>query len=151
MKRRRQEKIVEIVGKRDVETQEELLRLLRTEGMEATQATVSRDIRELRLYKVLSDKGIYRYALPGEAPDDALSARLRTIFRESVTSIDIAQNLVIIKTLPGMAQAACSALDASPNPTVAGTLAGDDTAFIALRGDAEAKNLAEQLKAILAD
>ncbi len=151
MKRKRQEKLLEIIGKQDAETQEDLLRLLRAEGIEATQATVSRDIRELRLYKTLSDRGIYRYALPGEPSDDALTARMRTIFRESVTSINIAQNLVIIKTLPGMAQAACSALDATPNPTVAGTLAGDDTAFVALRGEAAAKDLAEQLRKILAD
>ncbi|MDR1669160.1 MAG: arginine repressor [Oscillospiraceae bacterium] len=149
MKQKRQAKLIEIVGRQSAETQEELLRLLRAEGIDATQATVSRDIRELRLYKTLSEKGVYRYALPGEPSDDAMTARLRTIFRESVTSIDAAQNLVIVKTLPGMAQAACSALDAAPNPAVAGTLAGDDTAFIAARSDAAAKNLAEQLRAIV--
>ncbi|MDR1691843.1 MAG: arginine repressor [Oscillospiraceae bacterium] len=149
MKRERQEKILEIVGRAKAETQEELLGLLRAEGIEATQATVSRDIRELRLVKTLTERGSYRYALPGEASDDAMTARLRGIFRECVTSIDAALNLVVIKTLPGMAQAACAALDASPNPSVVGTLAGDDTAFIALRSERGAKTLAEQLWTIV--
>ncbi|MDR0325622.1 MAG: arginine repressor [Oscillospiraceae bacterium] len=151
MKNLRQAKLIEIIGRENVETQEDLQVLLRKEGFEVTQATVSRDIKALRVYKTLSEKGAYRYALPSEQPDNVFSARLRTIFRESVTHIDNAQNLVIIKTLPGMASAACSALDAMNAPMVAGSLAGDDTAFIALRSDSAAKGLVEQLRSVLGE
>lgn len=151
MKNLRQAKLAEIIGRENVETQEDLQALLRKEGFEVTQATVSRDIKALRVYKTLSDKGTYRYALPSEPPDNVFSSRLRTIFRESVTHIDSAQNLVIIKTLSGMAPAACAALDAMDAPMVVGTLAGDDTAFIALRSDSAAKGLLEQLRSVLGE
>jgi transcriptional regulator of arginine metabolism len=149
MKNLRQSKIAEIIGKQAVETQEELQVLLKSEGFDVTQATISRDIKALRIYKALSNKGAYRYALPQEPSENTFSARLRTIFRESVTHIDNAQNLAVIKTLPGMAQAACSAIDAMNAPAVVGSLAGDDTAFIAMRNEAAAKELAEQLRMIV--
>ncbi|MCL1807038.1 MAG: arginine repressor [Oscillospiraceae bacterium] len=149
MKNLRQAKLAEIIGRQAVETQEELQTLLEKEGYPVTQATISRDIKSLRIHKTLSDRGTYRYALPSEPPDNAFSTRLRTIFRESVVNIDAAQNLVVIKTLPGMAQAACAALDTMPSPMVVGTLAGDDTAFIALRNESSAKGLLEQLRVIL--
>ena len=151
MKNLRQTKLAEIIGREDVETQERLQELLRAEGFDVTQATVSRDIKALRVYKALTEKGAYRYALPPEPSDNVFSSRLRTIFRESVTHIDNAQNLVVIKTLPGMAPAACSALDAMSSPTVVGTLAGDDTAFIALHSEAAAKGLVEQLRSVLGE
>jgi transcriptional regulator of arginine metabolism len=149
MKNLRQSKLKEIIQKKAVETQEELQMLLKNEGFDVTQATISRDIKALRIYKTLSEKGTYRYAISPEPSENAFSARLRTIFRESVMNIDNAQNLAVIKTLPGMAPAACAALDAMNNPMVVGSLAGDDTAFIALRSDAAAKELAVQLRAIL--
>jgi transcriptional regulator of arginine metabolism len=149
MKNLRQSKIEDIIKRQAVETQEELQALLKVDGFDVTQATVSRDIKSLRIHKTLTSKGTYRYALPPGPAETAFSARLRTIFRESVTNIDNAQNLTVIKTLPGMAQAACSALDAMNAPMVVGTLAGDDTAFIAMRDETAATELAEQLRAIL--
>jgi transcriptional regulator of arginine metabolism len=151
MKNLRHNKIIELINRENVETQEDLQRLLKKEGFDVTQATISRDIKALRVYKTLSDKETYRYALPPEPAEGIFSARLRTIFRESVISIDYAQNLVIIKTLPGMGPAACSALDAMNAPTVVGTLAGDDTAFIALRSETSAKGLMEKLRAVLGE
>ncbi|MCL2003354.1 MAG: arginine repressor [Oscillospiraceae bacterium] len=146
MKNLRQSKLIEIIGREAVETQEELQVLLRSEGFDVTQATISRDIKNLRIFKILSGEGTYRYALPSAPAEGAFSGRLRTIFRESVTAIDSAQNLTVIKTLPGMAQAACSAIDAMNAPAAVGTLAGDDTAFIAMRDEAAAKELVEQLR-----
>jgi transcriptional regulator of arginine metabolism len=151
MKNLRQSKLAELIGREAVETQDDLQTLLREEGFDVTQATISRDIKALRIYKTLTDKGAYRYALPSEPPDSTFSARLRTIFRESVTSIDTAQNIVVLKTLSGMAAAACAALDAMSSPTVVGTLAGDDTAFIAMRSEAAANGLMEQLRSVLGE
>jgi transcriptional regulator of arginine metabolism len=149
MKNLRQSKLIEIIGRQAVETQEDLQVLLKKEGFDVTQATVSRDIKALRIYKVLSEEGAYRYATSPEPAASAFSSRHRTIFRESVTHIDNAQNLAVIKTLPGMAQAACSALDAMNDVMVVGSLAGDDTAFIAMRSEAAAKDLVVQLRSIL--
>ncbi|MDR0292717.1 MAG: arginine repressor [Oscillospiraceae bacterium] len=151
MKNLRQAKLTEIIARQNVETQEELQALLRGEGFDVTQATVSRDIKALRVYKTLSNKGTYRYALPSEPPESAFSPRLRTIFRESVTLIDSAQNFVVLKTLPGTAPAACSAIDAMSAPMVVGSLAGDDTAFVALRSESAAKALVEQLRSVLGE
>lgn len=149
MKNLRQTKLCEIINREDIETQEDLQLRLREAGFDVTQATVSRDIKALRIYKALTGKGTYRYALPAEKDADAFSPRLRTIFRESVSSIDRAQNLVVIKTLPGMAPAACSALDAMSPPTVVGTIAGDDTAFIAMRTESAAAEWMESLLTFL--
>ena len=112
MKAQRQAKIVEIISNANVETQEQLLQALTDQGFSSTQATISRDIKELRIVKELTSLGTYRYCVPEKDAPPALSDRLNNIFRECVISVDYAENLVVIHTLPGMANAAASALDA---------------------------------------
>ena len=129
MKTRRHAKILEIINNTAVETQEDLQELLRQAGFAVTQATVSRDIKELRLVKVMTTDGSYRYAVSTADVEASRLTRVRKIFRESVTSIAVAQNMVVIKTLPGLASAAAYAIDAMRNPDVVGSLAGDDTVF----------------------
>ncbi len=149
MKFQRQTKILEIVKDNHVETQEDLSALLHVAGFSTTQATISRDIKELRLVKVLTDGGSYRYTIAGSAGEPLFSGRLRTIFRESVTSCDCAQNIVVIKTLPGLAPAACSAVDSMNIAALVGTLAGDDTGMLVLRTNEDAVELVELLHSLL--
>lgn len=133
MKSQRQAKILEIISKQNVETQEQLLAALQKEGFHGTQATISRDIKELRIVKELTGMGTYRYACSSNELAGSFSSRLNTIFRECVVSFDYAQNLVVIHTLPGLASAAGSAVDAMNFGAVLGTLAGDDTVMIVMR------------------
>lgn len=133
MKNQRQAKIMEIISRRNVETQEQLLSLLQREGFRATQATISRDIRELHIVKELTKLGTYRYTTGTNEKPAAFSARLNTIFRECVTGVDYAQNIIVIRTLPGLASAAGSAIDAMNLNKVVGTLAGDDTVMVIMR------------------
>ena len=133
MKTQRQAKIMEIISKTNVETQEQLLSLLQEAGFTGTQATISRDIKELRIVKELTAMGTYRYTAAAKEVPGTFSARLNTIFRESVTNFDYAQNLVVIHTLPGLANAAASAVDAMHLSVVLGTLAGDDTVMVVMR------------------
>ena len=149
MKPDRHERILEIIAEAEVETQHQLLKILKERGVAGTQATISRDVRELRLVKELSPGGKYRYVVsPGNAPPN-FDARLKTIFKESVTSCDAAGNLIVIKTLPGLASAACSALDNMSIPGLAGTIAGDDTAFIAMRDSGSVENLCREIMSML--
>ena len=133
MKSKRQSKIMEIIAGRNVETQEQLLALLEEEGYRCTQATISRDIKELRIVKELTKLGAYRYTASVGEPAGSFSTRLNTIFRECVTSVDYAQNIVIIRTLPGLASAAGSAIDAMGMNKIVGSLAGDDTVMVVMR------------------
>ncbi len=149
MKSKRQTKLVELIENNEVETQEELSALLREHGFGTTQATISRDIKELRLVKVAGKNGAYKYALPGTETTPSFSGRLRTIFRESVKTFEAAQNIVVIKTLPGLASAACSAIDAMSDAAVVGSLAGDDTAFLVLRDNAAAAAFCERIRSIM--
>ena len=132
MKHGRQSVILDIISQKDIETQAQLMEALAERGIKSTQATLSRDIKDMRLVKELGPHGGYRYVAPSTQEKDDLSPRLKTIFRESLVSYDVAQNIIVIKTLPGLASACCSAID---NMAVEGvvTLAGDDTAFIAMR------------------
>lgn len=145
MKKKRHAKILELVGKEEIETQEELLKRLAVCGFTATQATISRDIKELRLVKIPSPSGKYKYAVGGTA-DDAFIAKLHAIFSESVISVDFAGNTVVLKCLSGMAQAAAAAIDAMKFSGVVGTLAGDDTIFTLCRDEAHAVRLAGELR-----
>ena len=140
MKSVRQSKILEIISSSDIETQNQLMEALLSIGVKSTQATVSRDIKDLRLVKELTPEGRYRYATAGRDEITDFESRLRKIFRESVTSYATAQNIVVIKTLPGLANGACMALDSIDIPNLIGTLAGDDTAFLAMK-DSEAAEL----------
>lgn len=133
MKSQRQAKIVEIITNRNVETQEQLLALLQAEGFRGTQATISRDIKELRIVKELTSLGTYRYTTSNNEVTGSFSARMNTIFRECVTGFDYAQNIIVIRTLPGLASAAGSAIDTMNMSMVVGTLAGDDTVMVVMR------------------
>ncbi len=133
MKARRHREILSIVSTVPVETQEQLLSELRRRGIQATQATISRDIKELHLVKELTGQGSYRYALSDSKEAVNVTGRLKTIFREGVVSYDQAQNLVVVKTMPGLGSAAGAALDGMDIPDLVGTLAGDDTVLLILR------------------
>lgn len=146
MKSGRQSAILEIIAERDIETQHQLLRALAERGVKSTQATLSRDIKDMRLVKELGPNGNYRYAPAGKQETSDHSQRLRKIFRESVVSYDVAQNLFIIRTLPGLASGACSAIDGMDVQGLVGTLAGDDTAFLAMRDNEAAMNLFHEIE-----
>lgn len=142
MKSARQEKILEIISAKDVETQSQLIDELSALGIKSTQATLSRDIKELRLVKELTGDGKYRYVAASRDEFTDFDLRLKKIFRECVTTYATAQNLIVIKTLPGLAPAACAALDGMEIDGLVGTLAGDDTAFLAMK-DSEAADAFE--------
>lgn len=150
MKSKRQEKILEIIREHDVETQERLLAELAAAGFTATQATISRDIRQLRIVKQLAPSGVYRYQTAVHPAEHQFSERLNVIFKQSITSVDYAQNILVIKTMVGMANAAMAALDAMNIPEIVGTLAGDDTAFVVLRDTASAANLCAEIRSQVA-
>ena len=149
MKSQRQAKIMEIISNRNVETQEQLLALLQGEGFRATQATISRDIKELRIVKELTSLGTYRYTTANNEVASSFSSRLNTIFRECVTGFDYAQNIIIIRTLPGLASAAGSAIDAMNMSMVVGSLAGDDTVMIVMRDNNAAAAFCGEIKNLL--
>lgn len=132
MKYSRHSKILEIIEALEIETQEELASSLKSAGYNVTQATVSRDIKELRLIKVLTKEGRYKYATIKQQ-ESVVSDRFLKLFKDSVLSIDHAGNLVIIKTLIGAASAAAAAIDALELKDIVGSIAGDDTIFIAIR------------------
>lgn len=134
MKKRRHEKILQIISSNTVDTQEELLRLLREEGFDVTQATVSRDIKELRLVKTQTGTGKYRYTAPKEGTRD-ISSRFYSLFSENTISVQNACNIVVIKSLTGMAQAVCAAMDSLHWDGIVGTLAGDDTIFVVMKDE----------------
>ncbi len=148
MKSQRQAKILELIAQRDVETQEQLLSALEECGFHSTQATISRDIKELRIVKELSDVGHYRYTVQQNEAASFFS-RLNNIFHECVVKLDYAQNIVVIKTLPGLGAAACSAVDSMDTPYVVGTIAGDDTGLIVMRDEEYAREFCEELRGII--
>lgn len=149
MKSQRQAKILEIIPNKNIETQEQLLAELQAEGFRATQATISRDIKELRIVKELTSLGTYRYTISANDFGSTFSARLNTIFRECVISFDYAQNIIVVRTLPGLASAAGSAIDAMNLNTIVGTLAGDDTVMIVMRDSNAAATLCGEIKSLL--
>lgn len=149
MKSLRQAKIMELITNQNVDTQEQLLELLSAEGFRATQATISRDIKELRIVKELTNLGTYRYTAASGEVSGSFSARLNTIFRECVTSFDYAQNIIVIRTLPGLASAAGSAVDAMNMSLVVGSLAGDDTVMIVMRDNNAAAAFCGEIRKLL--
>lgn len=150
MKTRRHAKILEIINHNSVETQEELQELLRQAGYAVTQATVSRDIKELRLVKTPDRSGGYRYAT-AKGGNEHISAKFHSIFAGSVVQVQYAQNIVVVHCLPGMAQAACAAMDSLHWSQVIGTLAGDDTFICIVTGEREAEDLVLELKKMLSN
>ena len=149
MKPGRQSVILEIISERDIETQHQLMQALAERGIKSTQATLSRDIKDMRLIKELGPNGYYRYVLAAKPEQADSSERLRKILKESLVSFDLAQNLLVIKTLPGLAPAACSAIDGMHIENLVGTLAGDDTAFLAMRDNDSALRLYHEIETIL--
>ena len=132
MKTDRQSKIIEIIQKNEVETQDELSALLEKDGFRVTQATVSRDIRELKLTKIPTAGGRQKYAVITDAPEN-LSKKYERVLREGFLSMDMAQNILVIKTVSGMASAVCAAIDAMKMREIVGSIAGDDTIMCAIR------------------
>lgn len=146
MKSKRQEKILELIAEKSIETQEQLLNELAACGFKSTQATVSRDIKELRIIKTLDGLDGYRYVAPRKHEGDHFDARFRVIFRECVTSIDFAQNLVVVKTMPGLGAAAGANIDGLHMPTVIGTLSGDDTTLVIMRDSESAMEFCAEIR-----
>jgi transcriptional regulator of arginine metabolism len=145
MKGTRQAEILRIIGEVEVETQEQLLDELARHGIHATQATISRDIKQLHIIKELTGKGTYKYVVSNQRTSLNFAERLRTIFRECVTSLDFAQNIVVINTMPGLASAAAAALDNMELPDMVGSLAGDDTAILIMRTTQAAEEFCQNI------
>ena len=150
MKTRRHAKILEIINSNPIETQEELQAHLRQAGYNVTQATVSRDIKELRLIKTPDSTGGYRYAT-AKGGQEHVSAKFHSIFSDAVVRVQYAQNIVVVNCLPGMAQAACAAMDSLHWDQVIGTLAGDDTFICIATSERDAEDLVIELKKMLSE
>ena len=146
MKGQRQAKIMEIISNQNIETQEQLQAALLKEGYRCTQATISRDIKEMRIVKELTSLGTYRYTTTGNEITGTFTSRLNTIFRECVVGFDYAQNIIVIRTMPGLAAAAGSAIDAMNLSTVVGSLAGDDTVMVVMRDNNSAAAVCGEIK-----
>jgi len=148
MKRKRHDLIIKLIEKYSISTQEELLSRLKDNGFEATQATVSRDIKELRLVKTMNSTGQYRY-VPNRTDSDELVAKFNAIFVQSVIMADYAGNTIVIRCYTGMAQAACAAFDSMQWDGLVGTLAGDDTIFALCRTEGYASQMKDSIQRML--
>ena len=148
MKSVRHDLILDIIDKKDIETQDELAAELRARGVKVTQATVSRDIKELRLLKVLSENGGYKYAT-AERAEKGMSERFIRILAESVMSIESAMNLIVIKTISASAQAAAEAIDSLKWPELLGTIAGDNTILVIARSEEAVENVVSRFHALI--
>jgi arginine repressor len=148
MKYNRHAKILDIIDNNDVETQEELAERLKEQGMDVTQATVSRDIKELRLIKVMTPEGKYKYSAFAQS-ENQVSNRLITILTEAYVSSDYANNIVVVKTLSGMAQAAGSAIDSLKWTEILGTIAGDDTLIMVCRAEKIAEDIVNKFNKMI--
>lgn len=149
MKILRHAKIKEIVEQQVIETQEELAESLRSHGIEVTQATVSRDIKELRLIKVPTGDGRYRYAYPMEQSLLFSQSRMERMFRDSVVAIDYSENIIVLKTLPGGGQAVAATIDHAKWPEVIGTVAGDDNILVVVKPVQAAPTVADRFRGLL--
>ncbi len=148
MKRKRHEVVVELINKYDIETQEELASYLRREGFDVTQATVSRDIRELHLSKIASGNGRQKYIILQNG-DTKLGDKYIRVLRDGFVSMNMAQNILVVKTVQGMAMAVAAALDAMRFPEIVGCIAGDDTIFAAVKTVEETKMVMDKLDEII--
>ena len=149
MKSQRQAKIMEIISNQNVETQEQLLNLLQEGGFRCTQATISRDIKEMRIVKELTSLGSYRYTVSGSEVEGSFTSKLNAIFRECVVGYDYAQNIIVIRTLPGLASAAGSAIDSMNLNAIVGSLAGDDTVMVVMRDNNAAAAFCGEIKNLI--
>ena len=149
MKNDRQSRILEIIEREPIDTQEQLQQRLQEQGITCTQATISRDIKQLHLIKEPIGQGKYRYAVSVQRNRLNVADKLRTIFRESIVSVDYAQNIVVIKTMAGLANAAAAALDGMSIPYMVGSLAGDDTALLVMRDTESARSFCDEIYEML--
>lgn len=148
MKRNRHDKIIEIIASNVVETQEQLAALLKEAGYDVTQATVSRDIRQMKLAKQATEDGKYKYVYT-TADNDVMQDKYVSVLRAGYVSMDVAQNLLVIKTVSGMAMALAAAIDALDFPQIVGCIAGDDTIMIAIKTSEEAVEVMEELRSLM--
>ncbi len=146
MKKKRHQIILELIENNRITTQDQLQEMLKEQGFDVTQATVSRDIKELMLVKRLNSKGEYSYTLPNKERSE--ETKLKSIFSQSVVGVDCAGNIVVVKCISGMANAACAAIDSNAirNKSIVGTIAGDDSFFILCRTEDAAINLVSTIK-----
>lgn len=148
-KEQRQQAILNLIQAEDLEVQEELLERLHARGFHCTQATISRDIKELHLVKERTRLGTYKYVVSLHRGKSEVAGRLQTIFKECVISFDLAQNLIVLKTMPGLANAAAAALDSMEIPNMVGTIAGDDTAVLIMRTNENAEQFCSEIHLML--
>ena len=148
-KKERQNIILKVISENDIETQHHLIDELTKIGLTTTQATLSRDIRELQLIKEMTPSGNYKYVMNIKQSAKNNTTKLKTIFKESVTSYAHAANIVVVKTLPGLASAACSALDSMGIENLVGSIAGDDTGFLAMTDTESAIKFCKEIKGML--
>lgn len=149
MKSKRHSKILEIIDSHVITTQEELQSYLEAEGITATQATISRDIKELRLIKTLSPTGSYYYTITPEKASQEFPVNINSVFLESIRTVDSAGNFVVIKCYNGMANAVCMTIDNGTWNGLVGTIAGDDTIFMLMRNEHIAQEFAAYIKGII--
>lgn len=150
-KNRRHSKIIDIIRNEHIETQDELTEKLNQAGFAATQATVSRDIKELQLVKTLTSDNRYRYTIPSKTTSSQplLPSKFFGIIREGIISAEQAQNIVVVKCYSGMAQGVCAAIDSLEREDVVGSIAGDDTIFLAAHDSVAAKKIVDNIKETL--
>ena len=149
MKNDRQRLILEIVERESIDTQEQLQQRLQEQGITCTQATISRDIKQLHLIKEPVGQGRYRYTVSSQRNRLNVADKLRSIFRESIVSVDYAQNIIVIKTMAGLANAAAAALDSMSIADMVGSLAGDDTALLVMKDTESARGFCEEIHEML--
>ena len=149
MKHKRHKKILELIEKNVIETQEDLAENLRKLGMDITQATVSRDIKELQLLKVHVDGNKYRYGAPKEPVFNHNQERMKRVFLDSVKGFDFSENLIIIKTFPGLAQGVASVIDLASYKEIIGTVAGDDTILIIVKPKNKVQGILKSFDALM--
>lgn len=148
MKAKRQSKILELIRKKDIETQDELLAYLLDDGFVVTQATVSRDIREMKLTKIATESGRQKYAVLNDKAEH-MSEKYVRVLRDGFVSMDVAQNILVIKTVSGMAGAVCASIDAMNIHEIVGSIAGDDTIMCAIRTAEDAVAIMKKIRKIV--
>ena len=149
MKKNRQEKMLELISRYEIDTQDELISLLREHGYDVTQATVSRDIRELKIAKLTTGKGTYRYVLPKQQPETGSGMKFSSTLIDSIISVDHACNIVVLKTYSGLAQAVAVGIDGMNMHQVLGCVAGDDTIMIVSRDENCATVIADRIRSLI--
>ena len=149
MKKNRQHKILELIAKYEIDTQDELIDYLEKEGFAVTQATVSRDIRELDIVKVTTSKGTYKYTASRASSEGKRTASLASALVDCVYSVNFAQNIIVLKTTPGMSNPVAVAIDKLDESRILGCVAGDDTILVATRNETAAKSFSERIRIIM--